>query len=301
MPKWFLFVLLIVANLIWSASFPATSIATQDIGPTFLTMTRLLIGGLVLLPFLIRARRRTPHRLNAASMGRSAILGVVGFTLPVTLETVGIHVSTPALGAVSIALEPLLTLLVSAVVLRVFLGRRRWFAMGVAAVGAWVVGGCPRPGVAGYVVGDVLLVCAVICYAFYNALSSTMTQDVPATAATSIMLLAGGLGCVPLFLLSGHHVPQHVSMLALGSLLYLSFFATAGAYLVWLIVLQDRDVSSATISLYLQPIFGVLLSIAIVHTLPAWYFYVGAGLILAALYLGRQTDVATTQQSGVST
>lgn len=289
MPKWFLFALLILANLIWSASFPATTIATREIGPTLLTMTRLFIGGLVLLPFLIRVARRFPERVQLPSILRSALLGLIGFTLPVTLETVGIHVSTPALGAVSIALEPLLTLLVSAVVLHVFLGRQRWLAMGVAAIGAWFVGDCPRPGVAGYVTGDILLVSAVLCYAFYNALSARMTQDVPPTAATSIMLLAGGFGCIPLFVLSGHHIPSHVSMPAMVSLLYLSLFATAGAYLVWLIVLQDRDVSSATISLYLQPIFGVLLSIVIVHTQPAWSFYVGSVFILGALYLGRET------------
>lgn len=215
------------------------------------------------------------------------MLGILGFTLPVTLETVGIHVSTPALGAVSIALEPLFTVFIASLLFRHRLARSRKVAMIIAAVGAWVVGGCPRPGVAGYVVGDVVLLCAVLCYAMYNAISSRVTEDIPPAAATSIMLFAGFVGCIPIWLGLHHPMPHDVTWTSLGALLFLSVMATAGAYLIWLLVLQEHDVSSATITLYLQPVFGVIFSILIVHTHPTWYFYVGAALILLALYIGR--------------
>lgn len=285
-PKWFLFSLLILANLVWSASFPATSLATQDVSPILLVMTRLTIGGFLLSPFIFIHARRGELRIRG--VWRSAVLGLLGFTVPVTLESAGIHSASAALGAISIALEPLLTLVVFAVILRSRLHYRQTIAMFVAAIGAWTVAGAPRPGFVGDVRGDLYLLAAVCCYAFYNALSARMTEDVPATAATSVMLLAGAVGCVPIFFVTGHHVPSHLSFAAFWSILYLSVLATAGAYLVWLVVLQDHDVSSAAISLYLQPIFGVLLSILIVHARPAWYFYVGTGLILCALYLGRR-------------
>ncbi|WAH35900.1 DMT family transporter [Alicyclobacillus dauci] len=286
-PKWMLLVLLLIANLIWSGSFPATSIATNWMSPTLLSTVRLLIGGLVLFPFVVRARRRNREALSAVAVMKSAVLGVIGFTLPLTLETFGIHVSSPALGAVSIALEPLLTVFLTSVVYRQRLGVHKRLAMGIAAVGAYVIAGCPRPGFAGYMLGDILLLLAVLCYATYNSLSSRMTQNIPATAATSIMLLAGFVGCVPLWVLSGATIPHHVADGPLVALLYLSLLATAGAYLIWLFVLQDQDVSSAAISLYLQSIFGVLLSVLIVHTRPSWFFYTGAAMILAGLYLGK--------------
>ncbi|WP_083511482.1 DMT family transporter [Alicyclobacillus acidiphilus] len=291
MPKWFLFVLLILANLIWSGSFPATSVASQSIAPTLLVMCRLLIGGAILSPFIWIHKRRAGALPPFRSLLRTAILGLLGFTVPVTLETIGIHRSSPALGAVSIALEPLFTLLVAALLYRTKLGPVRWFAMGIAAVGAWVIAGCPRPGFVGYLLGDVLMLIAVLCYAVYNAVSGRLTADVPPTVATSVMLLTSGIGCIPLFWLTGHHFPRHLSTPAVVSALFLCVLATAGAYLVWVIVLQDHDVSSAAITLYLQPIFGVLLSIAIVHVRPEWYFYVGSVLIFGALFLGRNRAV----------
>lgn len=285
-PRWMLFSLLVMANLIWSGSFAATSVAARALSPTFLTMIRLLIGGIVLFPFVIRMLLKDRTSLTILAVLKSALLGIIGFTLPVTLETLGIHVSSPALGAVSIALEPLFTVLISSLLLRQHLQKRRRLAMGLAALGAWVVAGCPRPGVIGYAWGDILLLCAVLCYALYNAISSRLTENVSPAAATSIMLLAGSLGCVPLWLFNGHLMVQHLSMSSLVSLLYLSLFATSGAYLIWLVVLQDRDIASATITLYLQPVFGVLFSIAIVHVWPNWFFYAGAVVILLALYLG---------------
>ncbi|WAH40906.1 DMT family transporter [Alicyclobacillus fastidiosus] len=289
-PRSVFFALLIVANLVWSMSFAATSVATGQMSPIFLTMTRLFVGGTILFPFVIRALRRNRAAMSARAMTRSALLGLIGFTVPVTLETIGIHASTAALGAVSIALEPLFTVLIAAVVLRQRLSTRRKIAMAMAAIGAYVVGGCPRPGVAGYALGDVLLLLAVLCYACYNALSASMTENVPASAAMSIMLLAGFLGCTPLWVISGHPWPHHLGTGPLLSLAFLSLCATAGAYLVWLFVLQDQDVSRAAITLYLQPIFGVLFSIVITHTAPTLFFYVGASLILMALYLGRNVE-----------
>lgn len=296
-PRAILFSLLILANLVWSGSFVATSIATRQMSPTFLTMTRMFVGGVVLFPFVLIAFRRNRAAFSRSALIKSALLGLIGFTFPVTLETIGIHASTAALGAVSIALEPLFTVLIAALFLHQKLSGKRKFAMALAAIGAYVVAGCPRPGVAGYALGDALLLLAVLCYACYNAMSSRMTEDLPASAAMSIMLLTGFLGCVPLWLLSGGAWPHRLSPGPLLALVFLALLATAGAYLIWLFVLQDQDIARAAITLYLQPIFGVLLSIAILKTHPTLYFYIGAFMILVALYLGRHKEVVQPSQS----
>ncbi|WP_206831449.1 DMT family transporter [Alicyclobacillus fructus] len=284
-PKWGLFVLLILANLIWSASFTATGLAAVSFSPPVIVMARMIIGGLVLLPFVVRDLRQGVWTWKKVL--RVALLGLLGFTVPVTMETEGIRVSSPALGAVSIALEPLLTLVVSAFAFRTPLGPRRWLAMLLAAAGAWVVAGCPRPGFTGYLLGDLLMLGAVACYAIYNAISGRLTADVSAAGATSIMLLAAGIGCVPIDAWTGFAWPRHVTPASLWSLVFLAFFATALAYLIWILVLQDHDVASAAITLYLQPVFGVLISIAVTGERPSALFYVGGAMILVALFLGQ--------------
>jgi len=284
-PKWGLFSLLIFANLIWSASFTATGLAAESFSPPLIVMARMIIGGLVLVPFVMRDVRLGVWTWKKVL--RISLLGLLGFTLPVTMETEGIRASSPALGAVSIALEPLLTLVVSAVAFRTPLGPRRWFAMILAATGAWVVAGCPRPGFAGYLLGDLLMLGAVACYAIYNAISGRLTADVSAASATSIMLLAAGIGCLPVYAWTGHAWPRHVTPASLWSLVFLAFFATAAAYLIWIFVLQDHDVASAAITLYLQPVFGVLISIVVTGERPSVLFYAGGAMILLALFLGQ--------------
>jgi len=51
--------------------------------------------------------------------------------------------------------------------------------------------------------------------------------------------------------------------------------------------LQDHDVASAAITLYLQPVFGVLISIVVTGERPSVLFYAGGAMILLALFLGQ--------------
>ncbi|WP_368780838.1 hypothetical protein [Alicyclobacillus fastidiosus] len=49
-PRSVFFALLILANLVWAMSFAATSVATRQMSPIFLTMTRLFVGELCSFP-----------------------------------------------------------------------------------------------------------------------------------------------------------------------------------------------------------------------------------------------------------
>lgn len=215
-------------------------------------------------------------------------LGIIGFSLPVYLQSLGLFLSTPALAAISIALEPLVTTVIAAMWLQEMFGWGRKWALVMAVVGAWAVAGFPTLGHTGYAYGDLLLLLAIGGFAVYNVFSARLSQTVGSSAATAATLLGGFIGSVPIWLLSGASAPHTWVHGELWALLYLSILATALAYFLWMFSVRRVPVSLVALFLYLQPVLGVLLSVAITHTRLNFSFYVGAILILGALYVGRE-------------
>lgn len=276
----------ILVNIIWAGGYPATAIALHQVSPGMLTLIRLGTGALVLLPFL-----RLPRGAHwtTRSILLSALLGIVGFAVPIYLSTIGLKMSNSAMASIAIALEPLFTVVIGSIALRERLSGRQWIAFALALVGAWTVAGCPRPGVAGYVVGDALLLVSVVCYAVYNVFVTRLTKRTSSAAATSATLLAGFLATLPVVLTTGTGLLSfHLRASTWIAIAYMALAATAVAYFLWISVLQHVQISSAALSLYLQPVVGVALSVWLVHSQTSILFYVGSLLILGAIALGTR-------------
>lgn len=276
--------ILVAMNVIWAGTYPATSIALKGMSPEFLTMVRLGVGALAFAPFL----RGLRSHWNVQTVFLAVGLGVVGFSVPVYLQSLGLFLSTPALAAISIALEPLLTAVIAATWLRERFGPGRKLALVMAAAGTWAIAGFPSLGHRGYLYGDLLLLLAIGCFAVYNVFSAPLSRRLGSSTATAATLLGGFLGSLPIWVASGAKTPHTWVHGEIWALLYLSILATALAYFLWMYSVSRVPVALVALFLYLQPIVGVLLSVLITHTRLTFAFYLGASLILGALYVGRQ-------------
>ncbi|RIV17121.1 EamA family transporter, partial [Alicyclobacillaceae bacterium I2511] len=190
---------LVFANFIWSGTFPATALAIHQMTPIFLSLVRLTIGALLLTPLLFyHSGSWDSFVLRWQPITLALGLGILGFTAPMVLEIQGLALTTPALTAIFIALEPVFTVLMSALWLHESLPKLRWLAVVIAVVGAWFTAGLPRPGNTGHWTGDVLLFCAVLCYATYNVTSKYLLHWMSPEAAAAGTLWGGMVGTLPL-------------------------------------------------------------------------------------------------------
>lgn len=288
---------LVFANLIWAGSYPATAVALHAFNSVVITLIRLGIGALVMAPFL---KLRGHHRWTRRTVGLGFLMGILGFTMPVWLQTVGVGLATPGVAAMSIALEPVFTVLVGAVLLRQRLHIKQGLAVVVAVVGSWAIAGFPRPGVAGYLAGDAILIAAILCWAGYNVLSQPLTAQVPPTASTAITLLAGFLTSIPLMMIARETIPHHLTSATFFALGFLAIGATVGAYLLWMIAVERLQVADAAVYFYIQPIAGVLLSVVLTGTRITASFMIGSLMILGALFLGQQGEPQARADSDVT-
>ena len=149
---------LLALGAIWGGSFLFMRIAAPSFGPFALVEVRIVLGALILLPFLWQVRAR----LDAKRVAQFAIVGALNSAIPFSLFAWGAERAPAGIGAIANSLTVLFTALVALLVYRERIGRRRALAMLVGFVGVVVlmmpvsaVGVAPRrKGPAGSSVSD---------------------------------------------------------------------------------------------------------------------------------------------------
>lgn len=272
---------LLALGAIWGGSFLFMRIAAPDFGPFALVEVRLVLGTLILLPFLWRARALLTRRLWA----RFAIVGALNSAIPFTLFAWGAERAPAGVGAIANSLTVLFTALVALLVYRERMGRALALAMFVGFVGVVVL-------MSGKTVGDNISAAALagasasLCYGFSVNFTKRWFPDVPPIAAS-----AGTLGCsavmiVPFAILSWPRIaiPQTswLSAIALGVL------CTGIAYAVFFRLIQRVGAARASTCTYLVPVFGVAWGWLLLGETPTLTMLVAGTLILGSVIISQR-------------
>ncbi len=269
-------------NALWAVGYPVTAIALRaGASPGLVAAVRLTVAFLVFVPLLWRVRHWSWKLLGAG-----AVMGLVGFSLPLWLQIVGLYRTDPAIAAISISSEPLFTILLAAILTRTRTSGRQKVALIIALTGSWILTGEPRPGHAPHLYGDVALFLAVGCFAVYNVYSPKLSRWVDAGPASALVFGFGALGSTAAWLLGGASLPTRVTPSLVWSLAFLALGATAAAYFLWLYAVGKRSIAVAALFLYTQPLLGSLLSWVLGQSRITWPLALGGCLILLAVALG---------------
>lgn len=270
-------------NALWAIGYPVTAIAlSSGANPSLIAAVRLAVAFVVFLPLIRRIQKWSWH---LAAVG--ATMGLVGFSLPLWLQIIGLHSTDPAIAAISISLEPLLTILLAGLLTRAPISPRQKGALALALVGSWILTGEPRPGHALHLWGDAALFLAVACFAIYNVYSPRLTQTLGPGPASALVFGFGALGSTAVWVASGAQTPGYVSASLVGSLAFLALGVTAAAYFLWLYAVGKSSITTAALFLYTQPLLGSLLSWGLGQSTMSWSVAGGGLLVLAAVAMGE--------------
>ncbi len=275
---------LVVMNTLWAVGYPVTDIAlSHGLSPSLLAVARLMVAFLMLAPEL----RRVPQ-WSGRLLGFSAFLGIVGFSIPIWLQIVGLHGTDPAIASISISLEPLVTVLVAAAIARLRVPWWQQAALGLAVLGSWVLTGEPRPGHLSHLVGDLALIGSVVCFAVYNVYSQRLSRAVKAGPAAALTFGFGALGSMVIWLFAQAPLPTHLSFPMIWSTAFMAVGATGLAYWLWLHVVSRHSVTVSALFLYVQPLLGTVLSVVLGQSLFTLSLILGGIAILVAMSLGQE-------------
>jgi drug/metabolite transporter (DMT)-like permease len=295
-PRMRYFLLLVLVNLMWAFQYTGAKIATQKLGPitvTFLPMAMATIL-LSLALFLRRPKERAP--VERGSFGRQllsfVVLGMVGCVVAQFGLTSGVKRSLASNASVITLVIPLLTALLATVLVGEKMSRLLWISFALAIIGVLMVSDVDWRTVhllhGKYLAGNLLILVGCFGSAFYNAYSKRLLRIF---TPLEVLVASFAVADVALFLAMLAREPGSWHQLdSAGFPVWLSLgmiavFSLTSAMMLFFWVINRIDLTQAALSIYLLPVFGVLISTVILKEKMTWQLLTGGILVFVATFL----------------
>ncbi len=272
--------------VIWGVNFSVVKYGTQVMAPLAFNVLRMGLGCVVLLAL---AQWRPGPRPSVRDRWHLMGLGVLGHCIYQVLFITGLARTRAGTAALVVAASPAAV----AIVARAF-GHERLTSRAVLGIVAsiagvgLVLGGSLRVDGTSHLVGDLLILAAVCCWAFYTSGLMPLTKRVESVQVAAWTLVGG---VVPLTVLA---LPSlwatdwaAVSWLTWGSVVYAGVLAMVIAYLFWYRGVHEIGPTRTAMYSNLQPIVAVLVAWVALGEIPTVAQGLGAATVIGGLYLSR--------------
>jgi drug/metabolite transporter (DMT)-like permease len=291
MREWQGVLIAVVSCLLGGAAAAVTRYLTFSADPLTLALLRWGIGILCVLPIALILRARFPARRDWLPV---AALGVCFFGLFFILYNVALIYTTAARASLALATLPLQTMLVGALLGIEALSMRKTLGVciavfGVAAALIWNLG-APE----GAWRGEVIMLVAVFCMAFYNVWSRPFIQR-----SSALGFLAIGMGAGALMLLVTSLMTGRIFVLASfgasewTAAVYLGVGGGAVAFILWVLALERASPTRVANTMTVNPVAAALLATQLVGEPITVNLVIG----LIAVFIGIW--IATTETAKV--
>ena len=274
-----------------------TRYVVGTIDPVTLAAFRFGIGVTVLLPLAIVLRSRFPSGRDWLG---AAALGVMFFGVFFVFYNIALAYTTAARGALALSTLPLWTMVVAALLGAEPLTARKTLGVTIAVGGvaiALLAGASLAP--AGAWRGDLLMLGATLCMAFYNVWSRPfIARASPLGFVTASMSAGAALLVAVAAARGGFAVIQSFSAAQWIAVIYLGVFGGAAAFFLWVLALRMTTPTRVANTMTVNPIAASLLAAIIVGEPIGWnlivgLFAVGLGIWLASSLVPRTRNSHT--------
>ena len=257
---------LVAVPAIWGGTFVAGKHVVTTLSPLLGSCARYMIASVALSIAAFALEGGLP-KLNRQQWLGTFILGLLG-VFAYNLFFMGALARLPASrAALIIALNPVITITISSVALKEGLSARRWLGVAIALTGVWIVishGDVASIAAAGVGLGELFMLAAVTSWALYTVIGRKVLTGLTPLAATNYAALWGTL---MLGLVAARDVGElHVALFdwkMIAALLYLGVCGTALAFVWYYTSIKKLGTAVASIFTNLVPVFGVLISVAV--------------------------------------
>jgi drug/metabolite transporter (DMT)-like permease len=277
---WINFAALIVVNLLWAAQYPAYKIAGDSMEPATLNFWTLLFASALLVPLWLRKKSKSseaPKPFEWRTVWEYLLLGVLGIVPPSVMLSWGIAHSSASNAAILSLTIPVLMTGLGIIMLGEKLTLIRGLSLLLGVIGTLLISTSDLAQASfsrSLIVGNFVILIAGLGSAFYNTYSKDLLSRYSELQVLIYSYVVGTVACAiisavheskPFYRIFGY---SGATWLAIGVLGILSWGV---AMILWMWVLNRLEVGQVSTSIYLLPLFGLILSILTVHdriTLP---------------------------------
>src|SRR5215813_13587921 len=274
----------IVSSALGGTAAAVTRYLVGDADPLTLAILRWSIGFVCVLPVALLLRVRWPARRDWPAV---AALGISFFGLFFILYNVAVAYTTAARASLALSTLPLQTMLVGALLGAEPLTVRKSAGVGIAMLGVFAAlasGLSAAP--PGAWRGELIMVGAVLCMAFYNVLSRPLMQGSSALGFLTVGMGFGAIALVITGLLTGRlAVLEGFTQAQWLAGLYLGVAGGALAFILWVLALERATPTRVANTMTVNPIAAALLATWLVDEPITINLLVGLIAVFAGIWI----------------
>jgi len=286
-------ILLIVMNVLWAGSYSTFKVLAPQLDPGGVATLRFGIAAIALLACWPWLPGRTPR---GNDLIKTLLMGVIVFVLAPRLQVSGVQRGQAGDAAVLMALEPLITSVGAALFLREHIGPRRWLGFCLGLGGVVLMAEVWKPGfhLPGLTANG-LFVASFVCEAACSIMGKPLINRAGLLRVLALALMAGAVVNCGIDGRQTVAAAQHLSPGAWWLVAYLATICTLIGYVVWLVVIRETEVNVTVLTVFIQPVVGVVIATVALKESLHWGQLWGTLAIVVGLVIGLSRQIKPAQ------
>lgn len=288
----FLYFLISLMILLWSANFIIGKVALREFPPFLLSVLRLELAGIILAPAYWLKCRAGIRKLRGPDVALLTVLAICCIGNQI-LFVIGLSRTTVAHSALIIATGPIFVLLIAAYMKLEKITPLKIVGMLIALGGVAVLvqqsytqPGSGSPSGQPTLAGDALTALASTAFSVFAVLGKKATERYSSLAVNGFAYVAGGMMLIPVLLWQGSSFSfTRISPAGWGSLVYMALFPSVICYVIYYYALSRISASRVTAFIYLEPVIATLMAVAFLGERVTMQLVAGGTVIFAGVYL----------------
>jgi|GEM_PF-2990277 len=269
----------IAVVMAWGSNYIAVQYSLSEL-PSFLSLAlRMLITGLLLLPFQPRLK------INFKDL---YIISIIGGVLYLSLLYYGLYLGlNTSLAIIIMQLNIPISFIIARIVLKEHFTRNSIIGIIMAFIGTIVVVGAP------HISGNILAFIIVLSSTFFCAVFNIKVRQFKSVPPLAIVCWTSLISAPHLFLISyvmeGNPIPiiLNSSHISWGATLYSILFASILCQGLWIYLLQKYPIHKVMPYNLLVPFAGVSLSVVYLGDAPCWHIIIGGIITICGIAVSQ--------------
>jgi drug/metabolite transporter (DMT)-like permease len=288
---WFV---LMLPPLLWAGNFVVGRGARDDVPPMMLAFARHFVALAFLLPFGWAAMRRDIKRYweCRSQLVRGSLAGMVAFNL---LAYWGLHSTTASNAQLMNSTIPVLIVLLSTVFFKQRLSVTQVFGLVLSCAGVLTIvlnGDFARLVALQFSYGDLIVFGAMVSFALFSVLLRSLPADLDRLGLLGAQLAVAVVMLFPFlvweYIIGGARATWNTA--ALAAMLYVGIAASLVANLLYMFGIARVGPARAGMFIHLVPVYGAIMSIALLGESLHIYHAIGMAAIMAGLACSNMVD-----------
>lgn len=279
-----IYLALIFSAFFWGANFSLGKYVLETVDPLAAATWRFTFAACVMA--IVAILKERPNwleiRKNISALALMALVGVFGFNI---LFFYGLQITSPVNGSLIMTLNPALTVVLAAVVMKETIQKNQFIGLALSLFGVIIVvadGSWQQLRNLRFATGDVYILLGNLCWAAYGVIGKRAVKNLSSLQITAVTMVIGALVIGGLTLAvtpASMSLPSPMTSAALG---VMALLGTVLAYLFWNNAIGAIGPARTSVFFDLVPIFAMLIAISQGHQIVGAQ-WLGAALVMTGV------------------